>query len=83
VCAVGSNPDDLEIAEIPTTTPEETIHRTVAFFKARKPVSSIGIGSFGPIDPNPSSPTFGYITATPSWVGEISTSLALSANRWA
>lgn len=65
VCAVGSNPDDLETTEIPTTTPEETIHRTVAFFKARKPVSSIGIGSFGPIDPNPSSPTFGYITATP------------------
>jgi fructokinase len=28
-------------------------------------VSAIGIGSFGPIDPNPSSPTFGYITATP------------------
>ena len=53
------------MAEIPTTTPEETIRRTVAFFKAQQPVGAIGIGSFGPIDPNPSSPTFGYITATP------------------
>ena len=25
----------------------------------------MGIGSFGPIDPNPKSPTYGYITSTP------------------
>jgi fructokinase len=65
VCAVGSRPDDLEVGEVPTTTPEETIKRTVEFFKTRQPVSAIGIGSFGPIDPNPASPTFGFITATP------------------
>jgi fructokinase len=65
VCAVGSHPDDLEISEVPTTTPEETIRRAVAFFKANQPVSAVGIGSFGPIDPNPESPTFGYITSTP------------------
>src|SRR5580692_4302857 len=66
VCAIGSHPDDVDIGEVPTTTPEETIRRVVDFFKARQPlVSAIGIGSFGPIDPNPSSPTFGYITATP------------------
>jgi fructokinase len=66
ICAVGSGPDDLELGEVPTTTPKETIQRTVAFFKAHPVnVSSIGIGSFGPIDPNPASPTFGYITATP------------------
>jgi fructokinase len=64
-CAVGSHPDDLEVGEVPTTTPEETIRRTVAFFKAHAPLSAIGIGSFGPIDPNPASPTFGYITSTP------------------
>src|SRR5262249_6061047 len=28
-------------------------------------MEAIGIGCFGPIDPNPSSPTFGYITSTP------------------
>jgi fructokinase len=65
VCAVGSQPDDLQVGEIPTTTPEETIKRTVAFFREHQPVGAIGIGSFGPIDPNPTSPTFGYITATP------------------
>jgi fructokinase len=68
VCAVGSGPDDLKVGEVPTTTPEETIRRTVEFFRAHRrgdEVSAIGIGSFGPIDPNPASPTFGYITATP------------------
>ena len=65
VCAVGSQPDDLKVDEFPTTTPDETITRTVEFFKRHQPVKAIGIGSFGPIDPNPGSPTFGYITATP------------------
>jgi fructokinase len=64
VCAAGSGPDDLETYEIPTTSPEETIARATAFFRKRQ-VSSIGIGSFGPIDPNRRSPTFGFITATP------------------
>jgi fructokinase len=65
VCATGSGPEDAEIAEFPTTTPEETILRVVEFFRARGRVAAIGIASFGPIDPNPESPTFGYITSTP------------------
>ncbi|HEY6392032.1 MAG TPA: ROK family protein [Bryobacteraceae bacterium] len=65
VCAIGNGPDDLETGEIPTTTPEETIQRVVSFFKNRPTAGAIGIASFGPIDPNPKSPTFGYITATP------------------
>jgi len=65
VCAIGTGPDDLETCEIPTTHPDETIGRVAAFFKARPPVDAIGIGSFGPIDPNPQSSTFGYITSTP------------------
>src|SRR5260370_21362727 len=65
VCAIGSGPDDLATCEIPTTTPEATIQRVVTFFKAGGPVKAIGIGSFGPIDPNPKSPTFAYITSTP------------------
>ncbi len=39
--------------------------RVIDFFRARPPVEAIGIASFGPIDPNPDSPTFGYITSTP------------------
>jgi fructokinase len=65
VCAVGSCPEDAEFAEFPTTTPEETIQRVVGFFRAREPVAAMGIASFGPIDPNPKSPTYGYITSTP------------------
>ncbi|HYL72625.1 MAG TPA: ROK family protein [Bryobacteraceae bacterium] len=65
VCGVGSGPGDLDQAEFPNTTPEETIARAVDFLAARQPLSAIGIGSFGPIDPNPQSATFGWITSTP------------------
>ena len=65
MCAAGSGPEDAEITEFPTTTPQETIGRVAEFFRTREPVESIGIASFGPIDPNPESPTFGYITSTP------------------
>ncbi len=70
VCAVGTGPDDMRAeARFPTTTPEETVARTVAFFreqeKAHGRPAAIGIASFGPLDPNPASPTFGYITSTP------------------
>src|SRR5579862_7796079 len=65
VCAVGHPPDDLELMEIPTTTPEETISRVLDFFKARLPLRAIGIASFGPVDLDPLSATFGFITWTP------------------
>ena len=69
VCAVGTGPDDIR-SEIrfPTTTPEETIGRAIAFFEDQAKqveLAAIGIASFGPVDPNPASPTFGYITTTP------------------
>jgi fructokinase len=64
-CATGTGPEDAEITEIPTTTPQETMARVVQFFASLEPVQAIGIASFGPIDPNPKSPTFGYITSTP------------------
>jgi fructokinase len=67
VCAVGTGPDDLW-AEVrfPNTTPEETIGQAIQFFQQQKePLAAIGIASFGPLDPNPDSPTFGYITTTP------------------
>lgn len=69
VCAVGTNPEDLRArAEIPTTSPEETIRRVVAFFElhiGREPLSAVGIASFGPVDLRPESPHFGSITSTP------------------
>lgn len=66
VCAVGGSPDTIE-AEVrfPTTTPEETIEQAIAFFEEHLPLASVGVSSFGPVDPDPASATFGYITTTP------------------
>jgi fructokinase len=66
---VGTGPDDLR-AEVrfPTTTPEASIGRAIEFFQQqheKEPLAAVGIASFGPVDPNPDSPTFGYITTTP------------------
>ena len=67
VCAVGTGPDDIRaITRFPTTSPEETLGQAIAFFREQpEPVAAIGIGSFGPVDPRPGSPTFGYVTTTP------------------
>jgi fructokinase len=65
-CAIGAGPDDLRSTEtIATTTPAETIARVIEFFEGEGPVAAVGIGSFGPIDPDPESATWGYITSTP------------------
>ncbi|MCI1985027.1 MAG: ROK family protein [Lactobacillus sp.] len=71
VLAVGDESLHVLVKEqIPTTTPEETLRRCTAFFKAH-PVAALGIGSFGPIDIVPQSPTYGQILATPKpgWQG--------------
>jgi fructokinase len=69
VCAVGSSPDSLEAeTAFATTMPQETIDRAIAFFqqyRGKEPLAAVGVGSFGPVDLNPTSPKFGYITATP------------------
>lgn len=70
VCAVGAGPDDIR-AEVrfPTTTPEETIGKAIAFFREQQAqegaLTAVGIAAFGPLDPNPKSDTFGHITTTP------------------
>lgn len=66
MCAVGNGPDDLRDSVIvPTTTPEETIGRVIAFFAEHADVEAVGVGSFGPVDVDTSSPTWGSITSTP------------------
>ncbi|MCP4165210.1 MAG: ROK family protein [Chloroflexi bacterium] len=68
VCAIGSGPDDLRAeARFPTTTPQETIARCIDFFRnwaQVSPLTAIGIASFGPVDLDPRSPTYGYIGET-------------------
>jgi len=70
-CAVSN--EELEVIEkvsIPTTSPEETMKQVFSFFDLYQ-LSSIGIGSFGPIDVNQNSSTYGHITTTPKagWSG--------------
>lgn len=86
VCAVGNTDFDIvDKVQFPTTTPEETITKTIAYFKSfGDDLAAIAIGSFGPIDMDKSSATYGYITTTPKpyWancdiVGPISKELGL------
>lgn len=69
VCAVGSWPDEvMERVRIPTAAPAETLAQAARFFQRHHretPLSAIGIGSFGPLDLERGSPTYGYITSTP------------------
>ena len=65
ICAVGAGPADI-LAEtrFPTTTPDETLARILAFFQQYSP-AAIGIGSFGPISLHHDAPNYGSITTTP------------------
>ncbi|MCM3601712.1 ROK family protein [Robertmurraya korlensis] len=65
VCAVGDEFGNIfDRIQIPTTTPNETIPQVISFFQNHK-IKAMGIGSFGPIDINANSPTYGNITSTP------------------
>ncbi len=69
ICAVGTGFGEI-LAEtrFPTTTPNETLEKVIQFFKEqlqKVTLSAIGIGSFGPVDLNPASPAYGFITSTP------------------
>ncbi|MCI5775461.1 MAG: ROK family protein [Aerococcus sp.] len=65
VCAVGGEEGKIiKRIQFPTTDPDETIKKVTDFFN-QYPIESIGIGSFGPIDVNKDSETYGYITSTP------------------
>ena len=70
VAALARGPGEILCRErIPTTTPDETISRLVAYFKESvrefgQP-EALAVGTFGPADLEPSSPTFGFVTNTP------------------
>lgn len=70
VCAVGTGPDDIRAeTTIATKGPRETIQAVVRFLSGARArlgaFQAIGIGSFGPVDLNPTSKTYGFITTTP------------------
>jgi len=72
ICAIGT-PDGRLLYEerIATTAPSETMARVADFFcSASLPIARLGVGSFGPLDLDPDSPSYGCITSTPKreWV---------------
>ena len=59
---------------VPTTSPKQTLARIEAKlleWHRREPFAALGIGSFGPIDLDRSSSTYGCVTTTPKpgWAG--------------
>jgi len=73
VCILARGPGDiLAEARLPTTTPAETlcaIRAQIDEWRARDGVEALGIASFGPLDLDPYSPSFGRIVKTtkPGW----------------
>ncbi len=69
ICALAAEPPSLaHEATFRTTDPGETLEQVCDFFAPyvkEGSVRSIGIAAFGPVDVDPTSPTYGYITATP------------------
>lgn len=65
VCAVGDAKGNiLESVTIPTREPENTIPAMLDFFRDID-IQALGIACFGPVDLNPGSKTYGFITTTP------------------
>ena len=74
VCTIAHSPDAILRQEtIPTTSPDETlgaIERLLLDWKEQG-IASLGLNSFGPVDLDTKSATWGFITKTtkPAWSG--------------
>jgi fructokinase len=68
--AVGESPADLSPIRIPTVGPQETLAAVGDYFSSRQ-VEAIGVAAFGPLDVNPTSPSYGRLANTPKpgWGG--------------
>ena len=68
-CAIGTGPDDVRAERcIATSQPAETLDRVAAFFREHAsghPLAAVGVASFGPLDLDSASSSFGFITQTP------------------
>jgi fructokinase len=92
VCVLGSGPGDIRAREIvQTTQPAQTLERIEQILgnwtTTHGDVAALGIASFGPLDLNPRSATYGHIVATtkPGWsntevAGRLASRLGLPVN---
>lgn len=66
VLAVGPAPDTIAARHtIPTRDPDRTLAEAAEWFAARGTICALGIGSFGPVELDPRSDRWGFITNTP------------------
>ncbi len=69
VCGIGNPQGEvLDKLVIPTTAPKETLSKVVEYFmqvQSEHSLNGLGLASFGPLDLNPHSDTYGFITSTP------------------
>ncbi len=66
VLAVGPSPQAITArCTIPTRDPAATLAEAAVWFASQGQVTALGIGSFGPVDLDPASVTWGRITNTP------------------
>ena len=65
VCALGNEKGEVfERESFPTREPEPTISDIISYFAGRG-IEALGVSSFGPLDLNEDSSTYGSITTTP------------------
>lgn len=70
VLAIGDETGEiLDKLTIPTEHPDITVPKVVDYFK-EKQITKLGLGSFGPVDINPDSPSYGQLLKTPKtdWI---------------
>ncbi|SDO15987.1 ROK family protein [Alkalicoccus daliensis] len=65
ICAVADEEGVIqEQFSLPTASPEITLDQILVFFK-KHPIEAIGIGMFGPVNIDASSPDYGQVLASP------------------
>lgn len=72
VLGVATDKDSIEAStRIDTTSPEETIGAMLDWFRAQGTLDAIGVASFGPLELDQLSPSWGHIGQTPKpyWSG--------------
>jgi len=66
VCAIGDATGTISAqTTIPTTSVDATLAAVFEFFAQNVPITSLGVGSFGPLQLDPAAPEFGYIHNAP------------------
>jgi fructokinase len=72
VLGIATDKDNIQATtRIDTTTPQETTGTMLDWLRAQGPIDAIGVASFGPLELDKASPSWGHITDTPKphWSG--------------